>query len=161
LRDRAEDLEELVPFFLRRINQDLHTRVTDIEAEAMRLLREHPWPGNVRELINVLTRAALDSRGEVLLAEAVSRSLTSSLADLGTPRPHRCTSDEERDLLFQVLGRHGWNISAAARTLSISRPTLRKRLKKHGLRRPDWIGNRNREASISTSGKTVSTSTLP
>ncbi len=136
LRQRLEDLEDLVPFFLHRINRQLHTRVRFLEKEAMAVLKQHPWPGNVRQLANVLTKAAIDSRGEVLLAEAVRGSLVlAAETPLGATPAEGSLRDAERAHIQAALERNRGNLSAAARELGLSRPTLRKRLTNLGLRR--------------------------
>ncbi len=71
LRERIDDLPELVQFFIAGINYDLHTRVSRVEKKAMDRLKEHSWPGNVRELKNLLTRAVLQSGGTILLRDTV------------------------------------------------------------------------------------------
>jgi two-component system response regulator AtoC len=137
LRKRLEDLPKLVRYFLGQINQELHTRVDRFEDEAMDKLAGHDWPGNVRELKNVLTKAVLDSRGPVLLAEAVAGALTES-----TPKPPAANEDDLRTLdeveqehILSALNLTDWNISATARALGVSRPTLRKRMTRYGLER--------------------------
>ncbi|MBI5522328.1 MAG: sigma-54-dependent Fis family transcriptional regulator [Desulfarculus sp.] len=128
LRDRAGDLPKLVQYFLARINEELGTGVNRVERQAMDRLAAYAWPGNVRELKNVLTKAAMDSRGPVLLAEAVSEALALSEP---APAPSRKLSTleevEHQHILF-ALNENDWNISATARALGISRPTLRKRM---------------------------------
>jgi two-component system response regulator AtoC len=92
-----------------------------------------PWPGNVRELKNVLTEAAMDSRGEVLLAEVVKSCLAYPQETTGALRRPRTLEEVEKEHIIKALERTSWNQSAAARALGISRPTLRKRLKAYGL----------------------------
>jgi two-component system, NtrC family, response regulator AtoC len=134
LRDRAADLLELVKFFMAKLNQELGTGVSSIEAGALDILEGHSWPGNVRELRNVLAKGMLESRGAVLLTEAVAEVLSSTVASPGEARG-LCTLDEvEKDHIVMALSEYGGNLSAAARALAISRPTLRKRLKRYGLR---------------------------
>ncbi|MFZ5587133.1 MAG: sigma-54-dependent transcriptional regulator [Thermodesulfobacteriota bacterium] len=145
LRQRPEDLEEMVPFFLHRINRQLHTRISHLEREVYPLLRAHGWPGNGRELLNVLTKAAIDSRGQTLLAEAVRVALAASpgggpgpAALAGAVQVNAATVDlvqAERAHLAAAMRRAEGNLSAAARELGLSRPTLRKRLAMHGLGR--------------------------
>ena len=135
LRQRLEDLDEMAPYFLQRINKDLKTNVTKIEKRAMDILRSHHWPGNVRELINVLTKALIESRGRVLLAEAVAAAIVlgGEITKAPTLPPLWQT---EKDHIVQVMQQTGWNLSAAARILGLSRPTLRKRLARYQVARP-------------------------
>lgn len=134
LRERQADIPELMRFFLAKINRELGARVARAEPRVMKLLQAHSWPGNVRELKNVLTTAVLESRGEVLLSDAVEAALTGSVSQL-FPAPEMCSLDDmEREHIRMVLAQSRGNLSAAARALGISRPTLRKRLKKYQLR---------------------------
>ncbi|MCB2186100.1 MAG: sigma-54 dependent transcriptional regulator [Deltaproteobacteria bacterium] len=136
LRERQSDLPQLVRYFLGQINEEFGLAVDRVEDQALARLAAHDWPGNVRELKNVLTKAAMDSRGPVLLAEVVAEALASS-----TPEPPPAAARlgtleevEHRHILF-ALNEHDWNISATARALGISRPTLRKRMSHYSLYR--------------------------
>ncbi|MFH1058971.1 MAG: sigma-54 dependent transcriptional regulator [Pseudomonadota bacterium] len=131
LRLRISDLPKLVQYFLGRVNAELSIAVNRVEGPAMDQLRAHHWPGNVRELKNVLTRAAMDSRGPVLLAEAVTEALSASEPGPAAPAagPNLSTLEEvEHQHILFALNENDWNISATARALGISRPTLRKRM---------------------------------
>ncbi|MCB2188587.1 MAG: sigma-54 dependent transcriptional regulator [Deltaproteobacteria bacterium] len=136
LRERLEDLEDLVPFFLHRIFQEFGLAITMIEKGVMELLTAYTWPGNVRELLNVLTKAALQCRDEVLLTEAVRAALATSHQALEPATAFPTLAEAEKQHLEAALRLTKWNISAAARLLGVTRPTLRSHLAKHGLRRP-------------------------
>ncbi len=128
LRKRISDLPKLVQYFLGQINQEMDLSVDRVENKAMERLAAHQWPGNVRELRNVLTKAAIDSRGPVLLAEVVAEALAASIPEPEAgPRLITLEEVEHRHILF-ALNENDWNISATARVLGISRPTLRKRM---------------------------------
>jgi len=128
LRERISDLPKLVQYFLGQINQEMDLSVDRVENKAMERLAAHQWPGNVRELRNVLTKAAIDSRGPVLLAEVVAEALAASIPEPEAgPRLITLEEVEHRHILF-ALNENDWNISATARVLGISRPTLRKRM---------------------------------
>jgi len=131
LRERIDDLPELVRFFLAKINQDLRTKVGKVERQALDILKAHSWPGNVRELKNVLTKAALESRGTVLLADAVEAALTGSPTELPDNSELRTLEQVEREYVLMAFARCGGNVSATAKALGISRPTLRKRLNQY------------------------------
>ena len=136
LRRRSEDLPLLVQHFLARINQELNTRVTRVEERALEALAAHPWPGNVRELKNLLTKAALESHGPVLMAETIQRLLAGTALDLPDAAGLQTLDQVEREHIIKAMTHTGWNLSAAARALGLSRPTLRKRLKRYGLEGP-------------------------
>ncbi len=134
LRERRADIPELMRFFIAGINQELGTRVGRAEERVLEMLESHSWPGNVRELKNVLIKAVLESRGDVLLSDAVEGALMGYSSQTVTT-PEMCSLDDvEREHIRKVMARSQGNLSAAARALGISRPTLRKRLKQYQLR---------------------------
>ncbi len=141
LRERLDDLPELVRFFLARINRDLGAKVTRVDQRVMTLLRNHSWPGNVRELKNVLTKAIMESRGTILFADSVETALASCQVTPSAAVEVPTMADLEKRHILRVMTETNGNISAAAKMLKISRPTLRKRLKLHGLYP---LGNDNR-----------------
>ena len=130
LRDRLEDLEELVAHFLRKHGgwRGERLRVTDSALEA---LRAHPWPGNVRELENVVERALLLARGERL--EAEDFALPRQAAPAGRAELRRSIAERERDELAAALTEARGNVCEAARALGLARSTLRSRLRRLGL----------------------------
>lgn len=135
LRDRREDLPALVHFFLSRINRELGTKVNRVEEKAMEVLRAHSWPGNVRELKNVLIKASLESRGSLLLAENLEKALTTFNPGQLAASGLSSLDDLEKQHIRRIMSETKGNLSAAARILHLSRPTLRQRLKTYGLDR--------------------------
>ncbi|MCB2188523.1 MAG: sigma-54 dependent transcriptional regulator [Deltaproteobacteria bacterium] len=133
LRERKEDILEMVEYFISRLNPELGTRVTRVEKGALAVLLAHDWPGNVRELRNVLTKALLEARGAVLLTEVVQAALASQPPPSPAPAAPPPAAAAERDRILAALTATGWNYSATARALGISRPTLHKRMLRHGL----------------------------
>lgn len=131
LRERIDDIPELVRFFLAKINQELRTKVAKVEREAMDILIGHSWPGNVRELKNLLMKAVLESRGTVLMADAVEAALSGSSTDMPDTPELRTLDQVEREYILMAFARCGGNVSATAKALGISRPTLRKRLNQY------------------------------
>jgi two-component system, NtrC family, response regulator AtoC len=131
LRERMDDLPELVRFFLAKINQDLSTKVAKVEKEAMDILNSHSWPGNVRELKNVLMKAVLESRGTVLLADAVEAALGGPSTELPDISELRTLEQVQREHILTAFEKCCGNVSATAKALGISRPTLRKRLNQY------------------------------
>jgi DNA-binding NtrC family response regulator len=71
LRDRGDDLELLVQFYLRQVSRELGRDVREVAPEALERLYGHSWPGNLRELQSVLKQAILRSHGPVLLADVL------------------------------------------------------------------------------------------
>ena len=133
LRERTKDIGDLVRYFVGRINCELHTSVSRVEKEAMAALKAYPWPGNVRELKNVLTKAVMESRGLVLLVDAVEAALAGSASRPPATAGLPSLQEMEKQHILKAMGQTGGNVSAAARALGVSRPTLRKRLKEYGI----------------------------
>jgi len=69
LRERKEDIPEIVEFILQKLVQARKTRVKRLSPEAMALLQKHDWPGNVRELENVIHRSAVVAQGDMILVK--------------------------------------------------------------------------------------------
>lgn len=135
LRERPEDVAPLAACFVARLNERLGRSVREVSCEAMTRLEDHDWPGNARELRNVIERAFILYPGmDVLLPGHLPDSLRAGVAagrpalpeDLPLPAA-------ERWLLADAMRRSEGNQVRAARLLGISRPTLRYRLRKHGL----------------------------
>ena len=79
LRERMEDLPELVDFMLQRLNQEKSTGTAEISKEAMEILGEYSWPGNVRELENVLHSSSVISKGKRILSKDLPSTLISDI----------------------------------------------------------------------------------
>ncbi len=167
LRSRIEDLNVLVPFFLAEYNAKSGKRVSKVSDEAWQALREHGWPGNVRELRNVIERGVLFADGDELSAEwlQLGRSRpaardTESVADgnvLSLPLDGSMALDDmERFILETALDRADQNVAQAARSLGMTRQTLRYRIQKHGLR--DAGAGDEVESSDAASGKRAASS---
>ena len=151
LRERRGDLPLLITYFLRDLCRCHRREVPAVSAEAMERLLAYPWPGNVRELKHELAQAVvLTPAGEVI----GPRSLTACMREvdgaghgaglLVDPEGVRSLTDHreqaEREVISATLHQLGWNVSAAARALDISRVGLTRKLKALGIRRPGGVG---------------------
>jgi len=160
LRDRREDIPELVAHFLNVYNEENDRYVAHIQHEAIQALEAYDWPGNVRELQNYIERAVVLAEGDELtvdllpesirgggrprrtrLRPADIESLTGELVQTGlsTAGPQedslhtKIVNRVERELIAQVMAAcDNVQIKAAAR-LGINRNTLHKKLKEYGL----------------------------
>jgi two-component system, NtrC family, response regulator AtoC len=138
LSQRADDIPALVHHFVERFSRSFGRRIDGVTGEAMQTLQKYSWPGNVRELRNVLERAVLLSKSEIIDANDLPPEIryagTSSRTDCPFILPEDGVDLEavERGLLQQALDRTGGNQSAAARLLGISRYALRYRMEKYG-----------------------------
>jgi len=128
LRERREDIPELVAYLLEKINRELRKNVRVVPPEVMKMLIEAPWKGNVRELENVLTRAVILARGEVILPEYIFlEPETRRLYDEDL-KPLR---EVEKEYIQHVLWKVNGNKLRASQILGISRPTLDKKIREY------------------------------
>jgi two-component system response regulator AtoC len=133
LRERREDIPDLVAYLLEKVNRQLHTNVRKVPEAVMKMLVSYDWKGNVRELENALTRAVTLAHGDVLMAEHLPlRSEGALTAGLVTDEL-TSLKEMERRYIAHVLRQTRWNKSRASDVLGITRPTLDKKIKDYGL----------------------------
>jgi DNA-binding NtrC family response regulator len=131
LRIRRGDLELLAHHFLQRSAREMGRPARSFSPEAMRLMQTYDWPGNVRELQNVVERAVVLQRGEVVqvsdlpLNAAAAPAVDTSLS----------LEDVERTHIQRVLDQFEGNVSRAARALGIDRVTLYNKIRRYDLKR--------------------------
>ncbi len=141
LRDRPGDPLLLARMFLSRFNQEFGRSLRDFSPAARGAIEAYAWPGNVRELENRMKRAVLMAEGKLI--EPADLELDDAEAeptlDLRTIRLRA-----EREAVTRALARTGGKLTAAARLLGISRPTLYDLLETHGFpsrATPDGTGD--------------------
>jgi transcriptional regulator with PAS, ATPase and Fis domain len=136
LRQRKEDIPDLVNLFISRFAGDSGKQVKSISPEAMQILVNYHWPGNVRELQNIIERACALAKGTVLEAADIHLDLRPSKAPSGAGGflPEGMTLEHwEDEMIREALRRANGNKSQAARLLGLSRNALRYRLSKIGI----------------------------
>ena len=139
LRERKEDLLPLALHFLRKYSRELGKEVTGLSKEARDLLLRYDWPGNVRELENVIERAVILCRGDVVTVEDLPLSLReqrlplSSGEALRLPAGGIALAELEKQLIRQALEEMHYNKSKASKLLGLSRTQLRTRIKQYRL----------------------------
>ncbi len=137
LRERLEDLPELVQAFLDEFNERHARAVRGVDEGALAILRQHRWPGNVRELQNVIERAVIVCPGEIIRAEHLPAPLgptpaATPSAEGGVLLPVGTNLEEaERQLILRTLAHTGNNKTRAAEILGISLKTLHNKLNKY------------------------------
>ena len=129
LRDRQEDIVPLAELFLKRFAEKYHRPLTGIAPEAAELLKTQRWSGNIRELQNCIEKAVILSEGTVLTAKDLQIDAGSQPSMTDDCHSERSEESKVREAMERCNG----NISAAAKVLGVSRPTLYAKLKKYGL----------------------------
>lgn len=155
LRERKEDIPQLVRYFLSRHSPDKKS-IKTIQNDALALLQDYDWPGNVRELENVVQRALVMAKGGAILLDNLPNEITNH--KLGVEGDDEDEDDDveslsaklfnwarnnpdlkvipavERELVINALKETGGNQVQAAKILGITRATLRKRIEQFSIR---------------------------
>lgn len=136
LRERKEDIPELVDYFIKKFSQENGRHIEGISKDTLEILMEYDWPGNIRELQNIIERA-------VVLAENKRILEIGDLGFLGgiTPKSYRKYSftpgitlqEAEKKLILQTLEYCNGNKTKTAEMLGISVRTLRNKLHEYGM----------------------------
>lgn len=121
LRERMEDLPELIDFMLQRLNKNQSTGTTEISKEAMLFLTKYNWPGNVRELENVLHSASVISKGKRILTKDLPNTVIEKV-ESESPTPLSGPSDADEVKILAELPISENNISKE--TASNSMPSF-------------------------------------
>jgi two-component system NtrC family response regulator len=140
LRERREDIPLLIDHFLKKYSQKNQKSISDISKEARTLLLRYPYPGNVRELENLVERAVVLCRGEMIttqdlpfhIKEETSEKLWESSKK--TKSLPESLEEIERDSIVKALHQHNGVQTKAAESLGISERVLRYKMKKYGIR---------------------------
>jgi formate hydrogenlyase transcriptional activator len=134
LRERREDIPQLVRYFVQKYALRLERKIETVPGEAQRALAEYSWPGNIRELENFIERAVILSRGPVLnIAVADLRQSPDAVANTAPT-----LEAAERDHILRVLAETNWTVggpAGAAARLGLKRTTLQSKMKKLGISR--------------------------
>jgi DNA-binding NtrC family response regulator len=141
LRERKEDLDDLVPALLGRIHGNLRSAVKAVSAEVMDAFRAYDWPGNVRELENMLTKAVVLCPGDTVTREFIPDiAPRASAAKSAAASPAQLSlRDVEREHVELVLSATGWHRRRASEILGVSRPRLRRLIRQYGLTPPEGL----------------------
>ena len=132
LRERKEDIPDLLWFFISEFEEKMDKSIKNISRKDMENLINYPWPGNVRQLMNVIERSMIISSGPDLKIELPginSEKISSEIKGM---------EDVERDHISYILNMTNWRIrgkSGAAEVLGLKPTTLESRIKRLGIKR--------------------------
>jgi DNA-binding NtrC family response regulator len=142
LRERGDDILLLAAHFLMKYNEQLKKSIQGFSDESMLLLRNYAYPGNVRELENIIERAVMLTKGEVMLPHDIgelhalplphSAALTIVSPVFSKSRAHVIGLFEKGFLAHQLSVSHG-NVTAAAKVSKMTRQNFQRLMKKYGL----------------------------
>jgi two-component system nitrogen regulation response regulator NtrX len=135
LRERLQDVAELVPYFLSEFCARNNFRARTIDPDVVPQLERYAWPGNVRELKNVVERMAILTPGDRITAESIPVEVRLHQPARAAAGLQEVRDAAERDRIRQALEETDWNVSGAARLLGTERTALHKRIRALGLKR--------------------------
>lgn len=144
LRDREQDMNTFIQFFVDKANKELNRKVFSLSDEVRSIFYAYDWPGNLRELKNVIKRMVLLTPGEIAEISALPDEMVLSIKhdkQLKVVADHDSIASDlksqseahERQLIIDVLQQVKYNKSKAAQVLNIDRKTLYNKLEKYGI----------------------------
>lgn len=146
LRERKGDIPAIVAFYAHKFSREYRKNIKKIPTESMNAFVDYSWPGNVRELINIVERAVIVSEGpELRLAEPIGNLFAEPLPDIqnaeGLNKGHAMgLAEVEKEYIQESLRKAKWKIEGpggAAELLGMNPSTVRGRMRKLGIRRPE------------------------
>ena len=143
LRERKEDIVGLVTHFVRRYRLAFKKDVNFVPKSIMTRLSNHHWPGNIRELENVIQRAVLMSKSNVITeqelifdlpaGEEKDKSYLSLLQKFEGLPLKKITSEMERDIILHILAKYNGNVAKTAQVLKIGKTAFYDKLKRYDI----------------------------
>jgi len=167
LRERPEDIEPLAQHFFKLLRAPLPNGPSELNADALAILKSYSWPGNVRQLRNAIEYALVLCKGQSInatdlpddvrtvenapsraqIAQPVQRAATLDPPSIGAGSQvrefgelqglKRSAQEAEAEAIWAALKHHHWKMTAVARELKISRSTLYQRMELYGIKRPE------------------------
>jgi two-component system, NtrC family, response regulator len=146
LRERTDDIPDLVQHFFRASREKNGRPGLTLSPALLPYFSCYRWPGNVRELENVVERIVVLARGNEVTLDDMPPFLRhervgSQALQIELPPQGVSLEAIEKELITKALERSGWNQTRAARYLDISRKTLIYRIERHGITRPNGAGD--------------------
>jgi len=142
LREHREDILPLVNHFVESYNRKFKRTIRGVSPEGAHALAAHDWPGNIRELRNAIERAMVLEEGLWIGPSSLGLGPAQGMPDTDPAHGHSRLSgipgmsleEAEKSMVLNALQTTGWNQTRAAELLSITRDTLRYKMKKFNLR---------------------------
>ncbi len=139
LRERPEEIEPLIHFFLKLATQAGESAVEHIEPEALDLLKRYTWPGNVRELRNAIEHALVIAPSATITTEDLPQRVRQAQSPFFAPQTSAGLQAEvkryEAELILQALAECDWNRQKAAQALQLPLRTLAYKMRSHHIKK--------------------------
>ena len=150
IRQRKEDIEPLVTYFIRKYSREFNKPQMGIDPQALQSIIDYDWPGNVREIRNCIERAVLLAEGELVRPQDISilhqgpaqGESTEGIDNGDHKKSMSSLALSERDMILDALRKNDWIQKEAASMLGISKRVIHYKIRKYGITHPRWIKNR-------------------
>lgn len=136
LRERKEDIPELVEYFINFFASEYRQKPKKITPEAIRILQSYDWPGNIRELRNVIERLVIMTPSDTITAKSIVIGEPTKEDYLSFTTLREARDAFEKIFITKKLEENNWNISRTAEVLQIERSNLHKKIKAYNIRVP-------------------------
>lgn len=143
LRERIEDLEELMNIFIKKYSHKHHTGTLKVESQALKILKQYRWPGNIRELENFVERTLVVHSSNVLSEKEIPENIKNeALNNINIPMPNDYSGPldfehfkeiTERDFIINALKANGGKINKTVAQANIPKNTLLRKIKKYNI----------------------------
>ncbi|MGB9599723.1 MAG: sigma-54-dependent transcriptional regulator [Myxococcota bacterium] len=149
LRERKEDIPELVEYFIKKHRDRTRSNIKGITREALKLLMQYHWPGNIRELENVIEQTLVLSEGEMIcvndLPYYIKNSICQQMNEIETIISRYSEgmslddfmAEIEKKIILQTLSITNFNITETANLLKIKPSILQNKMSKHNIKIPN------------------------
>lgn len=145
LRERVEDIPELVEEFLREFSLSTNIEKKEFSEEAIKVLQKYEWPGNIRELKNLTERLMIMTKDRVLLAKDIPSPYNASfdvehnlMTAFSSGKLREAKNEFEKAFIENKLKECDGNISQTAEAIGVERSNLHKKIKAYGI---DFAGS--------------------
>jgi len=136
LSERKEDIPLLVDHFVNRFNHKTFRQVAGLSQEAITALMMYNWPGNIRELENVIEHAFVLCPGDLIQLEHLPSSVVPKIKSPNIPLG-KTLKEIEKFAILEALRRNNWKKVATASELGIDKNTLRRKIERLGISKPN------------------------
>ncbi len=140
LRERKEDIPLLIDHFIEKFRTRQDKDITGISEQALQILMHHDFPGNIRELENIIEYAFILCEGGLIqpehLPEPLAPATRQQMPAVAAGSSPMALEEIEKQAIWLALERNRWKKMATCRELKISKDTLRRKIKKYGLKNP-------------------------
>lgn len=139
LRERKDDIEVLVEYFINKYNNKLQTKIKDISKEVLNIFKKYDWPGNVRELEHVIQGILSIEETDIIDVENLPYQfhdyVDESIDFTKVGNLNEEVNKLEKDIVLNALNKTDWNITKASQLISVPRQTLQYKIKKYNIKK--------------------------